>query len=249
MLCPLCGLNPLGGPTRLIDHEDLETVSTTMASEILTYGQVSLDLQNLASIVSSALELTLPPPEYRDVYDLAPKLPDGVSDWKYFYPIGIGHFDEDGSCPVDEHGRCLSGRYVEMRRLDQYDAYGWFYGVIVDDEGGARSEEKTTICRSGKAVINCNFFVMDGCLEYLRAWLDPSLPSRVAFMDSAPSLNLEGELYEIINSHHEIRGMNVKSVIRSTHEFFRPLVFDSELSVRRHSKNIRAGSVSFLESA
>ena len=55
----------LGGPspTRLIDHEYLETVSATMAFEIFAYGQVSLrlDVQNLASIVSSALELTLPP--------------------------------------------------------------------------------------------------------------------------------------------------------------------------------------------
>jgi len=45
---------------------------------------------------------------------------------------------------------------------------------------------------------------MRGCLEYLRAWLDPSLPSRVAFMDSTLSLSLEGELYEIINSRQEI---------------------------------------------
>ena len=143
-------------------------------------------------------------------YDLAPKLPDGVSDWEYFYPIGIGHFDEDGHCPVDEHGRCPSGRYVQMRRLDHYDSYGRFYGVIVvDDEGGTRLEWKKTFCRSSRRVVNCNFFVMHGCLEYLRAWLDPSLPSRVAFMNSEPSLNLEGELYEIINSHLEIRGMQV----------------------------------------
>lgn len=211
MLCPLSGLNPLGGPTRLIDHEDLETLSTTMASEILTYGQVSLNLnlQHLAAIVSSALELTLPPPEYRGVYDLAPKLPDGVSDWEYFYPIGIGHFDDDGYCPVDKHGRCPSGRYVQMRRLDHYNTYGRFYGVIVDDGGGARLERKKTFCRSSKTVVNFNFFVTHGCLEYLRAWLDPSLPSRVAFVNSVPLLNLERELYEIINSHHEIRGMQV----------------------------------------
>jgi hypothetical protein len=210
MLCPLSGLNPLGGPARLIDYGDLETVSTTMASEILAYGQVSLDLHNLASIVSSALELTLPPPERnRHAYDLAPKLPDGVSDWEYFDPIGIGHFDEDGDCPVDEHGRCPSGRYVQIRRLDHYNSYGRFYGVI--DEGGAiLNQISRTYC--GPEIINCNLFVMRGCLEYLRAWFDPSLPSRVAFMDSAPSLSLEGELYEIINSHHEIRGMNVKVV-------------------------------------
>jgi hypothetical protein len=55
-----------------------------MATEILSYGQVSLSLGNLASIVSSALELTLPPPGYRDIYDFAPKLSDGVSDWEFF---------------------------------------------------------------------------------------------------------------------------------------------------------------------
>ena len=35
-------------------------------------------------------------------------------------------------------------------------------------------------------------------------------------MDSAPSLSLEGELYEIINSRHEIRGMNVIAVLISS---------------------------------
>ena len=218
MLCPLSGINPLGGPNHIIDQEDLETVSTAMASEILTYGQVSMDLQNLTSIVSSALELTLPPPEDRTAtycdYDHCPKLPDGVSDWEYFYPIGIGHFDEDGCCPVDEDGRCPSGRYVQMRRIDEYNSYGRFYGVIVDDEGEERSEWKTTYCSLGSienGMSRGNFFVLRGCLEYLRAWLDPSLPSRVAFMDSAPSMSLEGELYEIFNSHHEIICMNVKS--------------------------------------
>lgn len=92
----MLGLNPLGVPTRLIDYEDLDIVSATIASEILSYGQVSLSLQNLASIVSSALKLTLPPPEHRHVYDFAPKLPDGVSDLEYFDFIDIGYFDEDG---------------------------------------------------------------------------------------------------------------------------------------------------------
>lgn len=207
MLCPLSGLNALGGPGSLIDHEDLETVSTIMASEILTYGQVSLDLQNLASILSSALEFTLLPLR---VYGPAPKLPGGVSDWEYFTPIGIGHFEEDGYSPVDEHGRCPSGRYVQIRRLVHYESHGRFYGVIVVDEGGARLKRKKSFCRSFETVINnCNLFVMHGCLEYLRAWLDPSLPSRVAFMDSTPSLSLEGELYEIINSRHEIIGKNI----------------------------------------
>ncbi|KDR71955.1 hypothetical protein GALMADRAFT_253241, partial [Galerina marginata CBS 339.88] len=208
MLCPLSGISALGGPTRLIDHEDLDTVSTTMASEILSYGQVSLSLQDVASIVSNALELTLPPPEHKYVYDLAPKLPEGVSDWEYFDCIGIGHFNANGFCPIDEDGRSPSGRDVEVRRLDQYDAYGWFYGVLVDDEEGTgmRSEQMCTVCRANTAVPNCNSFVLRGCLEYLRHyWLDPSLPPRVAFMETSPSMNLEGELYEIVNSHDEIR--------------------------------------------
>ena len=169
------------------------------------------------------VKCTLASPEHREKYglkdhfdyDFAPKLPDGVSDWEHFDAIAIGHFDEDGYCPVDEDGLCPSGRYVEMRRLDQYNSNGQFYGVIVDDEGEPRSEWKRTYCglRTIETVISGNFFVMRGCLEYLRAWLDPSLPSRVAFMDSAPSLSLEGELYEIFNSHHEIICMNVKSFI------------------------------------
>ena len=215
MLCPLSGLSPLGGPDRLIDHEDLDTVSTTMAHEILSYGQVSLSFQDLASIVSSALELTLPPPEYRHIYDLAPKLLDGISDWKYFDPIGIGHFDEDGYCLVDENGFCPPGADVEVRRLDEYSSYGRFHAIIVDDgESGERSERKPTFCRSTKTD-SCNFFVMRGCLEYLRVWLDPSLPQRVASMDSTPSMNLEGELYEIVNSRHEITGMYINSFIHA----------------------------------
>src|SRR5882757_3055350 len=65
LLCLLSGINANGGPTRLIDHEDLDTVSTTMASEILSFGQVSLNLETLTSIVASALQLTLPPREDR----------------------------------------------------------------------------------------------------------------------------------------------------------------------------------------
>lgn len=157
-----------------------------MASEILSYGQVSLSLRNLASIVSSALELSLPPPEYGNIYDLAPKLPDGISDWKYFEPIGIGHFDEDGYCPFDEHDCCPSGRNVQLRRLDEYEYNGRFFGIIIDDEEGSgeRLERKQTICRSS------NFLVMRGCLEYLCIWLDPSLPQRIAFMDSTTSMSL-----------------------------------------------------------
>ncbi|KDR71489.1 hypothetical protein GALMADRAFT_787374 [Galerina marginata CBS 339.88] len=208
MLCPLSGIAPGGGPTCLVEVEDLDAVSTAMASEILSYGDVphDLTLQDLASIVLSALE-------HGSTYDLDPKLPDGISDWVYFDPVGIGHFDESegGCCPVDERGRCPDGRGVEVRRLDQYNGYGRFYGVLVDDaerEGGLRSEWKNSICRSSGSVVNCNFFVMRGCLEYLRVWLDPSgsLPPRVAFMDSAPLMSLEAELYEIINSRHEIQG-------------------------------------------
>ena len=158
----------------------------------------------------------MPPPGYRHIHNLAPKLPDGVSDWKYFDPIGIRHFDENGCCPFDENGHCPSGRDVQLRRLDQYNSYGRYYAIIVDDEGGSgeRSEEKLSICRSSKTAIDCNFFVGRGCLAYLRVWLDPCLPQRVAFMDSAPSMNLEGELYEI-NSRHEITGTNMCSFIHT----------------------------------
>ncbi|KDR67001.1 hypothetical protein GALMADRAFT_216689 [Galerina marginata CBS 339.88] len=145
--------------------------------------------------------------EHKYVYGLTRELPEGISDWEYFDCIGIGHFNVNGFCPIDEDGRSPSGRDVEIRRLDQYDAYGWFYGVLVDNEEGTgmRSEQMCTVCRANTAVPNCNFFVMRGCLEYLRHWLDPSLPPRVAFMETSPSMSLEGELYEIVNSHDEIR--------------------------------------------
>jgi hypothetical protein len=67
-----------GGPSLLIDHEALSTISTTMAFEILSYEQlhVSLSLEDLTSVVSSALELTLPLRRDRGMYDRAPNLPD-----------------------------------------------------------------------------------------------------------------------------------------------------------------------------
>ena len=218
MLCLLSGLHPLGGPSRLIDHEDLDIVSTTMASEILSYGQVSFSLEDLTSIVSSALELTLPPPEYRDIYDFAPKLPDGISDGIYFDCVAIGHFDEDGECPSDIHDCCYSGRDIEVRHIDHYDYNGRFYGIVVDDpdaEDGSRVRiiDGLTYCKVRETPINFNFFVMRRCLEYLRAWLDPSLPPRVAFLDSTPSMSLEGELYEIVNSRHETRGTTMNSFV------------------------------------
>jgi hypothetical protein len=207
-----------------------------MASEILSYRQVSLSLKNITSIVSSALELTLPP--HGGLYDYTPKLPDGFSDWKYFDCIAIGHFDEDGQCPVDEHGRYPSGRDVQVRRVSQYDGYGWFYDIVIDDPDakdgrGVRTEGQTSVCRSSGTHLNYNLFVMRGCLEYLRTWLDPSLPPRVAFLDSAPSMSLEGELYEIVNSRHEIRGTNAKLIYTcNTHDFFRQLKFISKFSIR-----------------
>ncbi|KDR71471.1 hypothetical protein GALMADRAFT_253776 [Galerina marginata CBS 339.88] len=213
MLCPLSGIAPDGGPTCLIDMEDLDTVSTTMASEILSYDQVSpqLTLQDLASILSSALKLASRPLECWTVNDLASKLPVGISDWDYFNPVGIGHFDasEGGVRPIDEHGRCPSGRSVEVRRLGEYSGDGRFDTVLIvdydDDEAWVRqrTEWRYSLC----SVANCNLFIMGGCLEYLRAWLDPSgsLPPRVAFMENAPSMSLEGELYEIVNSRYELR--------------------------------------------
>jgi hypothetical protein len=150
----------------------------------------------------NALEMTLPLPEDRGIQD-ALRLPDGVSDWEYFHPIAIGHFGDDGICPVDERGRYPSGRDVQIRRFKEYYGNEVFLSFFVEDGGGGeRTVEEATLCSTG-----CNLFVLQGCLEYLRVWLDPSLPQRVAFMDSAPSMSLEGELYEILNSRHERRGM------------------------------------------
>jgi hypothetical protein len=203
MLCPLSGLNPLGGPHTLVGDDDIgTTVPTEMASEVISYGEITLSLEDLASIILNALEMSLPPPKYRLGGLVTLKLPDGVSDWKYFRPIAIGHF-EDGACPVDERGRCPSGRDVQIRRPTQHYGNGDFLAYFVEDEGGGeRKVEEATWCSTG-----CNLYVLQGCLEYLRVWLDPSLPQRVAFMDSAPSMSLEGELYEILNSRHERRGM------------------------------------------
>ena len=208
--CILSALSPLGGPGGLIDHKDLDIVSAKMASEILSYKQVYLSLEDLTSIISSALELTLPPEDYF-LYDRALNFPDGFSDWEYFDCVGIGHFeDQYKGCFIDGRGGvCPSGRDVQVRRINQYDHYGYFYGVIVDDPdaqdgSGVRTEDEASFC----GVLNCSFFIMRGCLEYLRAWLDPSLPQRLAFLDSAPSMTLEGELYEIVNSRHEPRGTN-----------------------------------------
>jgi hypothetical protein len=181
-----------------------------MASEIRSYQQSSLNLEELTSIVSDALQLTLPP---RAIFDRAPNLPVGISDWEYFHCIAIGHFDQpaDGSAYADENGRSPSGRNVQIRRVSQYEYHGKFFSILVDDPdapdgSGLREEDDYTYL--GTAANNCNFFVIRGCLEYLRAWLDPTLPERVAFMDSAPSMTLEGELYEIVNAGPGQRGMD-----------------------------------------
>lgn len=203
MLCPLSGLSAFGGPIDLVGNEDIDTmVPTEMASEIISYGEISLSLEDLASIILNTLEMTLPPPEDRGIQD-ALKLPDGVSDWEYFHPIAIGHFDPP--LLFEKRGDHPSGRDIQIRRLTEYDGYGKFLAHIVKDEGGGeRTVEDSTMCSPDR-----NVFVLKGCLEYLRVWLDPSLPQRVAFMDSAPSMSLEGELYEILNSRHESRGMIV----------------------------------------
>ena len=77
------------------------------------------------------------PLQYRDAYDLAPKLSERVSDWEYSSGIGIGHFDEDGYCPVDESSRCLSGRYVQTQRLDSYNS-----GVFMASSSVMKEEQE-----------------------------------------------------------------------------------------------------------
>lgn len=215
MLCPISALNPCGGPNRLTDTPDLESTSVQIALEIMKDGQVSLDHDELTSIVSEALRLTLPPADSPEIYDLAPKLPEGISDWINFTPIGIGYFDQiGGRCMSlrDENGQYPSGRNVEIRRLAEYDGYGYFNAVIEDDE----EVPKQSCC---SPLTDCSFFVLRGPLEYLRAWLNPALPPRVAFMDSAPSMTLEGELFEILNSRHHERGMSYPFCLQNICQF------------------------------
>jgi hypothetical protein len=218
VVCLLCGLSTEGGPSGLINHNDLDAVSTTMASEILSYdpGRVSLSLEDLTSIVSNALQLTLPPVDTEWLYDRAPNFPEDISDENYEdTTIGIGHFNEGGICEPDEHGRYPSGRDIQVRRITDYSGNGAFWTVVVDDPdakdgSGVRNELELSYC--GLANTICNLCVCPGCLKRLRAWLDPSLPQRAAFLDHAPSMSLEGELYEIANSRHrEIEGMNRKT--------------------------------------
>lgn len=205
MLCPLCALDPLQGPHTLIETNDLVPISEEMASEIVSYGEVSLSLAELTYILSSALTLTLPPPERPWNYNLAPKLPDGISDWEDDAVIGIGYFDQEGHLgPIEVNGRCRSGIDVETRRLGDFDGYGYFYAFVIEDEDEEEREESWYTCCS--SVCGWPFFVLRTCLEYLRVWLDPHLPPRIAFMDSAPTMSLEGELYEILNTRIEERG-------------------------------------------
>lgn len=60
-----------------------------------------------------------------------------------------------------------------MRRINEYDNYGYFYGVIVNDPDapkGVRTDPVASYCGMGsKAKVNRNFFVVQGCLEYLHA--------------------------------------------------------------------------------
>lgn len=45
-------LNPLGGPITLVGNEDIgTTVPNEMASEVISYGEISLSLEDLASII------------------------------------------------------------------------------------------------------------------------------------------------------------------------------------------------------
>jgi len=89
-----------------------------------------------------------------------------------------------------------------------------YLDVIVDDPfaqdgSGAREENEMSFCLTNKRTISYNLFIMRRRLEYLRAWLDPSLSQRIAFMaHSAPSMSLEGELYEIANLRQDKRGTN-----------------------------------------
>lgn len=207
MLCPLSALDPGQGPYILIAFRDLEPIASEMASEIISYGGTSLSLEKLASILSDALSLTRPAAERN--YSSAVKLPDGISNWglgqRDNSVLGIGYFDRLGHVdPVSVDGRYRSGLGLETKLLDDFHGGGHFSSFFFEDEDGRRDyQSRFTVCSSARC---WPFFVLRNCFEYLRVWLDPHLPPRIAFMNTAPTMSLEGELYEIINTRTEGRG-------------------------------------------
>lgn len=207
MLCPLSALDPNQGPKTLIDEPDLKDVASEMALEILSYDVCSLDFDELTSILSSALSLTLSPPEGGLTDNPVHKLPDGIFKWEDDGVLGIAYWDRDQILDLDPlmvNDRCRSGLGVETRLLGGHDGYGYFYSIIVGGEDGEEKGwvDRFTCCSDNRG---WPFFVLRTCFQYLSVWLDPHLPPRIAFKDSAPTMSLEGELYEILNTRNEER--------------------------------------------
>jgi hypothetical protein len=224
-LCVVSGIRPGGGPKALIYHGDLEEVASAIAEEVDASDETHLTLSQLRSIITEALTTTLPISEggLSQHEDDVWWIPDGLLEWHGFdTSVAIGHFDEEGECPIDTSGEkrkleqndtdgfwpIPNGVCVEVRRVREGDS-GSFEVVVVEDgdaEGGEREEERFSQCTAAAYGNSPNFFVLEGCYRYLEAWLDPSIspqvPSKTVHGQSLP---LAGEFYELIHSQKRDR--------------------------------------------
>ena len=206
VLCLLSGIRPEGGPHDLLCPSDLNRVVVEMTDEIKTISKSTPS--DLDTILRESLAFAAQ--EDDDYFNAEnPWKPPGLTQWPLFDTcIAIGYFDKFGcSAPVyyNKTFGALSGRDVELRRVDRYQENGWFDYVI--GTGDTRYEKKERIGSNCTAYDNPNFFVLEGCYRYLEAWLDwDSLPPRsVAFPDDAEPMSIPSEFYEIVNTREQPR--------------------------------------------
>ncbi|KIM76077.1 hypothetical protein PILCRDRAFT_91807 [Piloderma croceum F 1598] len=95
--------------------------------------------------------------------------------------------------------RALGGRDVELRRVYTDQGSPWFEYVITGDTGYEKKERIRSNCTVDSN--NPNFFILERCYRYLKAWLDwDSLPPQsMAFPDDAEAMSIPSEFYEIVN--------------------------------------------------
>lgn len=200
-LCILCGVAASGGCSVLGSKYGFDEDVKRIANDIAPGDEET------RQIIRDMLRATFSD-DNPDVGHPYPWRPEGMGFQRYneMLSVAIGHFDEKGEC--EKRGKLVrNGRGAEVRRVDGLN-------------GGDFTEVVRVISRREKlvpALSICSVFgdtpnvaLCEPCYHYLDAWLArQDLPSRSCAFPSDPEpMSFGEELYEIVNSQQELRGVS-----------------------------------------
>ncbi|KAL0946966.1 hypothetical protein HGRIS_013119 [Hohenbuehelia grisea] len=213
-LCVLSATRPYnGGPSLLYWVDEDNTLTPEFAAIILKNLLSSPYLMPSGKFSKEDLEKIV-----SDVLEIHARLmvhnwQDEEYPWKLFPTKGwegfeqfhvIGYFDEEEEQTSGNYWRPRPGCEVTTRIVDMETITPWCNFLQYWDEEEETWEEGQS--NISACVGNPNIGCYEAPLAYLKAWIhwDALPPRSTAFPDEEEPLEVEAELYEIINTHREI---------------------------------------------